>query len=318
MGEDGPTVLPSLPLDSERFRLTVGVRALGPAPVALIDPDRHAAEVALRRRLLDEDHDYRFRGGGRTIAAQWEALALLLRDAAAHFPRLVELANDRGTWTWTDRLLGETVRLRPEVDASIDREPLDWVGRRLVEDLLILGPEDGFPLAAGQLCFPNDWSLPWAIGRRALDLHARVPGFEQELGRAFERLLAGLLPGRPVWRANWALRTTDALDLSPLTPPPPRAPSADRAGAEVFVRVERQTLARLPRSGAVLFTVHTRSRSLAEAVADAADARLLLGTLRSMPPQMRDYKGITPLGPGVEEYLARRAVDGFDTHSRHD
>ena len=126
-----------------------------------------------------------------------------------------------------------------------------------------------------------------------------MPGFEEAIGAAALALMRRLRPARPVWRANWTLRTTDALDMSPgvALPPPP-----EDAG-EVMVRVERQTLSRLPGCGAVLFTVHTRSRPLFEVAADPVRARRLLAALEGMPGVMRDYKGIADLVAPVSGYL---------------
>jgi hypothetical protein len=116
-----------------------------------------------------------------------------------------------------------------------------------------------------------------------------------------------------VWRANWAVRATDALDLSPRVRPPDGSDvTPETAGAALVVRVERQTLTRLPRSSAVLFTIHTRSRPREEAVADAAAAARLLGTIRSMPGELTAYKGLTPFLEPLCAYLERR-VRGWAT-----
>ena len=128
-----------------------------------------------------------------------------------------------------------------------------------------------------------------------------MPGFAGTIGAATLALMHRLRPGRPVWRANWTLRTTVALDMSPgvALPPPPDDPAR-------MVRVERQTLSRLPGSEAVLFTVHTRSRPLGEVAADPVRARRLRDTLASMPGAMRDYKGIGGLVVPVGRYLEER------------
>jgi hypothetical protein len=173
----------------------------------------------------------------------------------------------------------------------------------VVEDLLLLDAADErVPLVAGSLCFPNGWEIRGALGRPFAELHAPVPGFAQAMGDAALALMRRLRPDRPVWRANWTLRTTDALDMSPgvALPPPP-----DDA-ARIMVRVERQTLSRLADTEAVLFTVHTRSRPLGEVAADPVRARRLRDTLTSMPTAMRDYKGITDLVAPASRLLEER------------
>jgi hypothetical protein len=257
---------------------SLGVRPLGDAPLTIRDPDRLAAELALRRRLLDEDRAARFAALPGTREAQAAAL----------------------------RLLAEDVRRQ---GAALDApeglaDPLDWAGRHVAEDLLLLdGVRPEVPLVAGSLCFPNGWEIRGALGRPVLAIHAPVPGFAATIGDPTLRLMRRLRPDRPVWRANWTLRTTDRLDLPPGTPLPP--PPADPG--DVWVRVERQTLSRVPGTDAVLFTVHTRSRTLAEVAADPVRARRLHAALAAMGNEMRAYKGIAELaGPVIHHLEARR------------
>ena len=70
------------------------------------------------------------------------------------------------------------------------------------------------------------------------------------------------------------------------------------AGTRLVLRVERQTLTRLPESGAILFTIKTHIDPLA-AIAGRAD---LVGGLaravREMPRDMAAYKALDPIrGP---------------------
>jgi hypothetical protein len=302
-------VIPLLPIEPGPFRIALGVRALGGAPIAVVDETRYPDEVRLRERLLAEDHEYRYRGGSGTARAQWEIVALLLRDLARHHPRLVSLGEDGDRWRWEARPLGGRTTFRLGDPASLPHEPLDWVGRQVVEDLILLSGDAGagFPVIAGQLCFPNDWSLPDKLGRPVLDVHAPVPGFARRAGEATLRLLERLRPGRPVWRANWAIRATDALDLSPrFGPVPVEHVDAGNAGETLFVRVERQTLSRLPETGAILFTIHTRSRPLEVVAGDPHRAHRLLEAVRSMPPEMARYKGIAPVREALVGYLETR------------
>ena len=302
-------MIPLLPIGPGPFRITLGVRALGNAPIAVVDEARHSHEVRLRERLLAEDHDDRYRGGPGTVPAQWEVVALLLRDLARHNPDLMSLDEDGDRWTWETRLLGGRATFRLGDPEGLPHEPLDWVGRQVVEDLILLSGDAGagFPVIAGQLCFPNDWSLPDKLGRPVLEVHAPVPGFAHQAGEATLRLLERLRPGRPVWRANWAIRATDALDLSPRAGPVPVDDvDAGNAGETLVVRVERQTLSRLPGTGAILFTIHTRSRPLDMVAGEPERARRLLEAVRSMPPEMARYKGITPVQGALAGYLETR------------
>jgi hypothetical protein len=84
------------------------------------------------------------------------------------------------------------------------------------------------------------------------------------------------------------------------------AVTAENAGARLFVRVERQTFSRLPRTRAVLFTIHTYLAPLAAVLTDRDRLERFSGVLRTLPPPLRDYKGITPLADRLLAYLERR------------
>ena len=80
-------------------------------------------------------------------------------------------------------------------------------------------------------------------------------------------------------RRNWGVHDHDTLFV-PEHPPPRPGITAANAGERLWVRSERQTLRRLPRSGAVLFTIRVQLAPLAAlaarpdlAVALAASAR---------------------------------------------
>ena len=103
-------------------------------------------------------------------------------------------------------------------------------------------------------------------------------------------LLSRLKPERPVWRVNWALRPTPRLDLTSRHSPWVERLKAGRGLDDCWLRLERQTLSRLPRSGAVLFTIHTYQERVAALTPEQRE--LAAAVVRSTPAAMRAYKGI--------------------------
>jgi dimethylamine monooxygenase subunit A len=118
------------------------------------------------------------------------------------------------------------------------------------------------------------------------------------VGRASDLLLARLRPERPVWRRNWSIVVSPELNLasrfSAELNARKAAITAENAGERCFYRSERQTLSRLPRSGAILFTIRTHVAALGALAADPIWAAGLLRLLRSTPPAILAYKGISP------------------------
>jgi hypothetical protein len=132
------------------------------------------------------------------------------------------------------------------------------------------------------------------------------------LGKPVDRFIGMMVPERPVWRLNWSLTDDPTLfqpvghgrqDTDPdITP--------ENAGARIFLRVERQTLRRLPRTGAVLFTIRTHQRPL-EVLADRPQelARLAVA-VKGLPEETARYKSITPFREALLAYLDGAASNG--------
>jgi hypothetical protein len=143
---------------------------------------------------------------------------------------------------------------RPDgATVPLDGPPLLALGRLLQEDLLVLEKRgDEHVLVAGLLCFPASWTLAEKIGRPLTRIHDPVEAYGAALARRVQRLFDRVVVGRPLWRAN-ALGYASADLFQPRAEQAPRVPP----GRPRYLRSERQTMVRLPVSGAVLFAVHT-------------------------------------------------------------
>lgn len=299
----------------EAFDASMGGRPL-PADVALCDIDlaRYAGEVLLKRRLLTELHGEYFHGGAETLTAQWEVLDLVLGSLAAAYPEHFEIEKKGADWHWRNLLLDEEQKFRYGDAGSLPYEPLDWTGRQVQEDLVLVSPEDEHAFIGGQLCFANDWSLATHVGRSFLDIHHPIPQTTMPSVHAGHRLLGSLKAGKTVWRMNWNFKHTDELDLSTRHRARYEALLAARIplltthtiGHDLFLRVERQTLTRLPGSMAVLFGIHTYISRLDDEAADPQRARRMFDVIRSAPRDVKDYKLITPIEPVLTAYLESR------------
>lgn len=306
-------MLPYYTLSANAHRLALGAKSLADGPLIEIDSATYAEEVALKEAILAADHAYYFQALPQSAASQWEALGLILEDFCRHHPEDFGLERAGEQWEWHNHRLGMSWQFRYGDCSTLPWAPLDWVGRQVQEDLLLLdGSSPGCPLTAGQLCFANRWSLDEKMGRSFLDIHAPVPGFGEQIGRSSNLLLERLKADRPVWRYNWSLVLGGELDLSTkmYAAVQARMPpvTAANCGSLFFFRTERQTLARLPQTGAVLFTVHTYRTPLDTLACDPDWAQRFLEVIDEAPPALLGYKGVTPVEAPLREYLAAAAM----------
>ena len=302
-------MLPYFPFEQDVFSMSLGVRALRPEETLIeVDAPRYVHELALKASLLTAGHAARFQAEPGTEPLQWETLTVLLPAMARQSPEHFALEVDGARWRWRNHLLGTQTLFTPGDAASLPLAPLDWFGRQVQEDLLLLdGTREGFPLVAGQLCFPSGWCLGDKLGLSLLATHEPVPQFNAKLGTSTLKLMDGLKPGRPVTRCNWAISVTERLDLEPQTRPEWQhlfeGITAANAGERCFLRLERQTLTRLPRTRAILFTIHTYVAPIATEVEAPGRRRRLAGVLRSVPEDTAAYKRLTPVLAPLLGYL---------------
>jgi len=179
------------------------------------------------------------------------------------------------------------------------RSPIATAGLLVQEDLVLMRKSaDGWKLAAASLCFPSAWKLLEKFKRPLHEIHKPVPGFGTGTRNAglIERMFDNLDPSRIVLRWNWSLHG-DAVLYHPHSNngPAPRFGEGDLRG-RVIIRLERQTLRKLPQTGDILFTIriHLNPLEMLEARPDRAVlAASLEQQLAGLTADEADYKGIS-------------------------
>jgi dimethylamine monooxygenase subunit A len=229
-----PGWVDELDLSLSDTHVRMGTRAL-PAAEWLVRDDLAESEIALRRRLLAEQRERVL------VRTEW------VDAAAAEAGRLVD------DWLGTHGL--------PPADPA-ESDPLARAATAIQEDLCLMVRHDGaWHLEAACLCFPSMWSLAEKIGRPAAQVHAPVAHYAEELSARVDTFFDRLAPDRLVRRRNLSLWPCCLLWVPTSTLAPVLW---DRAGPgpRLWLRSERQTLRRLPGSGAILFTIRVQMAHL--------------------------------------------------------
>jgi hypothetical protein len=173
------------------------------------------------------------------------------------------------------------------------------------DDLVVMERVDGaWICSALSLTAPTFFAIDDVFGHDLRALHGPVPDGAR-LASRIARVFDHVREGQVLERFNWTLQagperfTPDAAPLRAL------AACADTANALdlLHLRVERQTISRLPQTGAVLFTIRVCLDSLA--ALSPADRPLLAQAWRTLGPEGRAYKGWTALEALVEAAFSR-------------
>ena len=288
---------PYFPIEAGPHRLTMGLAQLKDKPWFEVGHDV-AADLDEKDRLLKTHRDKVVATVPGSVDGQQEVLDLMT-------PYLTERYPDRYRQDGDMMHIGGLAAPRNLNDP--DRAPLETAARLVQEDLCLMEPNDGqYILTAALVCFPTRWSLAQKIGRPLGPIHAPVPGYEAELDHSMEAYFQRIQPGKPTWRINWSLVEDPALYLPRKRPPIEDPITADNIGDRLWLRTERQTLARMPKTGGVLFTIRIHRTSLREAIAPAGHAQRMLDAIEAMPEAMRRYKGIDRHYAALVGYLGRR------------
>jgi hypothetical protein len=150
------------------------------------------------------------------------------------------------------------------------------------------GDGEQLPFVAGVVCSPSRWRLAEKIGLDMLAVHKPVALYAEHIGSAVDTTLARLSPDKPIWRSNWTLEDHPAL-FQPFSPDGPLVEEP----SELWIRIERETLRRLPRTRGILFTIRGFQEPLSSYVQRGPDAiRTLRELVARLPDSLARYKSV--------------------------
>lgn len=253
--------------------------AVGLKPIALeawLTPDWEAAHIEEKRCLMAARAEEVCLVLPGSEAAQLEAAKLVLAaTGATHLPQ-----ND---------------------------SPIAAASALVSDDLVVMEHRAGaWTATAASLCTPTYFSAAQALGSSLAHLHGPVPagdGFSERIARVF----SAIEPDMVLERFNWTVQPT-ADRFTPRSAPLKALAGQieDAAALDVMhLRVERQTLRRLPQSGAVLFTIRVSLDPLRAVFGVPGAMAAFASSWAGAPQALRAYKGWACYERLIEAALAQ-------------
>lgn len=296
-----PPIKQYYPFQPGPFRMAMNLFPLDLAEWIEIDTDL-PAHLAEKRRLLTERPTEVFAAQPQAFAGSQETLVLLAEHLTTHFPQVYQ----RDGKTITNHATDECWVL-----AASALHPLDLAGRLVQEDLCLMqrDPEHGiYRLTAASLCFPTRWRLHEKLGQALALIHGPTPHYAETIATPMDRSFDKLKPERSVWRLNWSV-----LDNGALFQPTGHGRkdyvtdvTAANAGDKLWLRVERQTLRRLPQSGDILFTIRIYNHPFHTLASQPEAAYRLAAAIAGLDERMTDYKSLRPIRNAAMAWLENR------------
>ena len=278
-------VTPSAPWQKLGKKLQMGLRACPEedwllTPDYFGDADMHRHQLALKQDLISAHHDAIFDAAPDSMTASFETADLIKTNLAAHHG--IEIAPDK------------------------NHHPLDAVALQIPEDVLLLAPQETdngtvWVLKAASLAFPSHWVLAEKMGKPMAAIHTPVPGYGEVLAGPVDRFFNAMLQGPISQRRNWALQIDDGLFTPSRFDHPPIM--ADEIGERLFLRVERQTLRKLPKTGWIIFTIQTAIAPIKTWQADQTALDDLAVLINAMTPAECHYRGVNDYLPQLMKWI---------------
>ncbi|THD51508.1 heme-dependent oxidative N-demethylase subunit alpha family protein [Phenylobacterium sp.] len=265
--------------------------------------------MSLRHRPWEEAVDFQI--GLRPIAiADWleggEDDPAVRKDALFERARDLVWAETEGSEAGQAEALGLIETALGPAPAQTGMPPLYVASRRVADDLCLMEKVEGqWRLTALSLSAGGFFTATEAIGKSLSELHGPVTGFAERFLTRVQRVFEGLRPELVLERRNWTVLNSGELHTPSSSPIRALIPQIDprEAGRTLRLRVERQTLRRLPQTGGALFTIRVWLAPLGDLADDPQRLAAFAHAWRSATPDLRAYKRFDLYDHLVEAFL---------------
>ncbi|KAM0718248.1 hypothetical protein Q7P37_006580 [Cladosporium fusiforme] len=302
-----PTPLDEFDLDASKpqvyrpFRhgknhITMGIRKLDWDNWIEMDSNyRRYHDLKVSELEKDLDAHVKYEDDAVTRDACFEMLEELTKFLTHRYPRIFRLSEG----ILHNAVTGERLRYPAETPT----EALATAARLVQDDLVLMIKRDDneYHFNAGAVCLPGFWRLREKFGMSLDTLHfeAKVPHYGSKLQKSMNRFFNTMTPDKPVTRNNYFIQLDDGLHWSHRMGEQKgeevasweSANSRGLAVEEIHFRSERQTLRRLPRSGALMFTVRTYFEPMTTIAKEPHVPGRLAEAIRNWDEDVSRYKG---------------------------
>ncbi|PYI11240.1 hypothetical protein BO78DRAFT_457705 [Aspergillus sclerotiicarbonarius CBS 121057] len=297
-----------------KHHITMGMRKLSFTDWFELD-NHYPSYHALKASRIASRGEKCCRTAPKALPAAYEFLAELCEYLPARYPTLFRRTETGIENIWSEETFDICTR-------PLGEDPMQMAARLVQDDLAIMieKPDGEYYLLAGAVLLAGFWKLEDKFGMSlsSIHTHGNVPQFKEKLekgmGNMFRRLKCEEIYGRN----NYYVQVDDGLAWAKsIAPEDAKETYWATAGKSTSVegyhfRSERQTVRRLPRSGAVVFTFRTYFVPLQEIVEEDYVPGRLASAVRSWGEDVAKYKGKEVYEDVLLEFLDRKHREQLD------
>ncbi|KAI5951176.1 hypothetical protein KGF54_004250 [Candida jiufengensis] len=246
------------------------------------------------------------------VEACTELMEMVVDHMLIRYPLLFTIIKD-GSWQKEGKIIrNEVTKEVIDMTLPLKEAPLIYVSKFAKEDFYVVlkNEKDGLHyLVGGAVPFSGgSFSVSDKMGQHIDAIHEDVPYYKTSLKKSMERWFSKMRPEDPVERASYyitwdtKLKWNNVFQLEKFFPNLYK--DLDESDPKQFnVRVERQTLRRLPKTQAIIFTNHPVFYSIEEMKDEPMIPSLIKKILYEGPEDILKYKNFEMIRDKLSPYL---------------
>jgi hypothetical protein len=240
-----------------------------------------------------------------------ELMEMSLQFYCARYPAYFSISSDKSTFH--NKLL--------QTDTDIKSiHPLHVLLNNVPEDFAIVlrNDKDGmYYFRAGVVCSSLGWNVGTKIGMQLQEIHKPIPDYKEKMSFSMDRYFSKMPTNAPIQRGSWGLEVGTPLFMPPGDPHEKLRDiqKADLTIEDCNLRVDWQTLRRLPLSGGVVFNFTALFTPVKEFRDEPYIPALVLKILQEGKKSLMEYKNTWHVEhvciPELEEYAKEQVAKGL-------
>jgi hypothetical protein len=198
--------------------------------------------------------------------------------------------------------------------------PLHVLLNNVPEDFAIVlrNDEDGmYYFRAGIICSSLGWNVGTKIGMQLEEIHQPIPDYKEKMSFSMDRFFTKMNVTAPIQRGSWGLEVGTPLFMPPGDPHEKLRESQEPSLKieDCYLRVDWQTLRRLPLSAGVVFNFKALFTPVQEFRDEPYIPALLLKILKEGKKSLMEYKSTWHVEhvcvPELERYAEEQVAQGL-------
>ncbi|KAJ5689177.1 hypothetical protein N7462_003569 [Penicillium macrosclerotiorum] len=216
-----------------------------------------------------------------------ELMEMVLQFICARYPQHFTLVDKD---TLRNHILGtqQNIRAKPPLEVLLDNVPEDF-------GLMMRDDETGYYfLRAAVICSALGWNVGSKIGKQLHQIHAPIPDYKEKMQFSMDRFFTKMPTEKPIQRGSWGFEVGEPLYMPPGDPQEALRSSQnpDLQIADCNLRVDWQTLRRLPLSASIVFNFKALFTPITEFRDEPAIPPLVAKILKEGKSHLMEYKGV--------------------------